>query len=321
MNALRWTLTLAVLFAGTICAHANYPDRPIRIIVGFAAGGATDILARAVGESLHRQFGQPVIIENKPGANARIAAELVAKAPADGYTLTVATVGALAIGVHIPPKPNYDTLRDFAPIGLLAVNDGVLLVKNDFPAKDFQEFVKLLKQSPGKFGFGTSGFASPTHLAGELLKRTAGIDMHHIPYKGDAQALADLVGGHLDIGLLVMASASGQVKSGGVRALAALGSERMKDFPNLKTVAEMGFPGYSGGSWIGLLAPAGTPPDIISKLSEALRRLSSEPEFIKTMETSGSRPAYNTPIEFGAYIKTEWDRWGAVIRETNMKGE
>lgn len=322
MPRLRWLAMFAVLLAGMITdARAEYPDRPIRIIVGFAAGGATDVLARAVGESLTRQLGQSVVIENKPGANATIAAEYVAKSPPDGYTLMVGSVGALAISVHITPKPNYDTLRDFAPIGLLAVNDGVLLVKNGFPAKDFAEFVKLLKQSPGQYGYGTSGFASPTHLAGELLKTTAGIDMRIVPYKGDAQALGDLIGGHLDIGILVMASASSQVKAGTVRAIAALGSERMKDFPDLKTVAEMGYPGYSGGSWLGLVAPAGSSHDIIRRLSDSLRRLTAEPEFIKTMETSGSRPVFNTPDEFATFIKADWERWGRVIRDANIKIE
>jgi tripartite-type tricarboxylate transporter receptor subunit TctC len=262
-----------------------------------------------------------VVIENKAGANATIAAEYVAKSRPDGYTPMVGSVGALAISVHIPPKPNYDALRDFAPVGLLAINDGVLLVKNDFPAKDFAEFVKVLKQAPGKYGFGTSGFASPTHLAGELLKSTVGVDMRIVPYKGDAQALGDLVGGHLDIGILVMASASSQVKAGAVRAIAALGSERMKDFPDLKTVAEMGYPGYSGGSWLGLVTPTGTPPDIIHKLSDSLRRLTAEPEFIKMMETSGSRPVFKTPDQFDAFIKSEWERWGRVIRDANLKVE
>jgi tripartite-type tricarboxylate transporter receptor subunit TctC len=310
---------LAGLWLMAATAHADdYPNRTIKVVVGFAAGGATDVLARIVAEGLHRTLGQPAIVENRPGANAKIAAEVVAKAPADGYTLMVASVGALAINVHLPPKPAYDTLRDFAPISLLAVNDGVLLVNNDFPAKDFAEFVQVLKAAPGKYGYGTSGVGSPTHLGAELLKRTVGVDIYHVPYKGDSQAINDTVGGHLPIAVVVLASASGQVEGGALRAIAGLGPKRFKEFPNLPTVAESGYPGYAAGSWLGMLAPAGTPPAIVRKLNEAVQRIMNDPAIIKTLEASGSRPAPTSPEEFTQHIKSELTKWGNVIREVGI---
>lgn len=317
---LRAFVTLAgLLLASTVAMAQTYPNRPIRVLVGFAAGGATDVLARVVADGLNQALGQPVVVENKPGANATIATELVAKSPPDGYTLLVASVGSLAIAVNMDPKPNYDTLKDFAPVSLLAVNDGVLIVKNDFPAKNFGEFVKVLKGEPGKYGYGTSGNGSPTHLAGELLKRVAGISMNHIPYRGDAQAIGDVVGGHLPIGVNVMASASSQVKGGAVRAIAALGSERLKDFPDLPTVAESGYPGYSGGSWIGLLAPAGTPPDVVKRLNEISRAVMAKPDVAAKLEASGSRITTGSSEEFASYIAAEIKKWGQVVTEANIK--
>ncbi len=312
---------LALLTSLPVARADDYPSKPVRIIVGFAAGGATDVLARMLAEGLRKVLGQSFVVENRPGANATIAGEAAAKSAPDGYTLLVTSAGSLTISVHMSPKPNYDTLTSFVPITLLAVNDGVLLANNNFPAKTFPEFVKLLKESPGKYGFGTSGVGSPTHLGAELLKRTVGVNMFHVPYKGDSQALADAIAGHVPLAVVVMASASAQVQSGAVRALAALGPQRFRDFPDLPTVAESGYPGYAAGSWIGLLAPAGTPKEIISKLNEASRKVMTDPEVTGKLVASGSRPSPNSPEEFYRHIESEHKKWGEIIREANIKSE
>jgi tripartite-type tricarboxylate transporter receptor subunit TctC len=296
----------------------DYPNKPIRIVVGFAPGGATDSLARTLAEGLRKTFGQPVTVDNRPGANGTIGAEFVAKSPSDGYTIMVASVGALVINTYMSPRPGYDTLKDFAPISLLVVNDAVLLVNNDFPVRTFADFVRVLKEKPGKYGFGTSGNGSNAHLGGEMLKRAVGVDMFHVPYKGDAEALRDLAAGHVPITISIVASAQGLVKSGTVRAVAALGTERSKQLPEVPTVAESGYPGFSGGAgWLGLLAPAGTPPEIVHKLNTAVRRVIADAEVTKTIEALGSRPAPNSPEEFSRYIGTEIGRYGEIIRDVN----
>ena len=300
-------------------AASSYPDRPVKLLVGFAPGGSVDTAARILADGLRQRLNQQVVVDNRPGASGMLAGDLVAKGEADGYTLLFSSNGALTINPHLVAKPLFDPVADFAAVARVAQVDAVFVVNNDVPARTFPEFVALARKSPGKYAFGSSGNGGPTHLAGELLKKSAGIDMTHIPYKGDAPALVDVIGGTTPAAIPVMPSVKAFIKAGRVRALATFGEKRSSDFPELPTVAESGYPGFFAGAWYVVVAPAKTPQPIVVRLAAEIEATLKDPEIIKRMEAANVTPFPSaSPQVAAAFIKTESDKWGALIRSANI---
>lgn len=304
---------LLALFAGAAAAQGNYPAKPIRLIVGYTPGGATDIVARLLATKLQEALGQTVIVENKPGAGSNIASELVAKSAPDGYTLLVGSI-ANATNMVVYKNLGYDTLRDFAPVTQLMSAPSVLAVHPSFPAKNLQELIALAKRDPGKYAFASSGSGGSPHLAGEMLKLRAGIDLIHVPYKGAAPALSDLLGGQVQMAFQTALSAVPHLQSGQLRAVAVAANKRLAQLPNVPTMAEAGLPDFEVSSWNGLFAPAKTPPEIVARLhAEAVKALAT-PDLREKLNAQGAEAVGSTPEEFRAYIRAEIEKWGKVVR-------
>jgi tripartite-type tricarboxylate transporter receptor subunit TctC len=309
---------LLMLVAGAAAAQGSYPVRPIRVLVGYTPGGATDIVARILAAKLQEALGQPVVVENKPGAGSNIASEFVARSAPDGYTLLV---GSIANATNMVAYKNlgYDTLRDLAPVTQLMSAPSVLAVHPSFPAKNLQELIALAKRDPGKYAFASTGSGGSPHLAGELLKLRAGIDLIHVPYKGAAPALSDLLGGQVQMAFQTALSAVPHLQSGQLRAIAVAANKRLPQLPNVPTMAEAGLPDFEVSSWNGLFAPARTPPEIIARLhSEAVKALAA-PDVREKLLAQGAEPVGSTPEEFRAYIRAEIEKWGRVIRASGAR--
>ncbi len=319
----RFLSGLAIAMLGIVpLAQAQgtaYPNKPIRLIVGYAAGGISDIIARTVAQGMGKHLGQQVVVDNKPGASGMIGSELLAKAPPDGYTLGLASGGPITINIQMVEKPRYDPVKDFTPIGLVTVNDMVLIVTNSFPAKDFTEFVAEVKKNPGKYSYASAGLGLPTHLGGELLKQTVGLDMQHVPYKGDAPALVDVIAGNVPMMVAAFGSAANQIKAGQVRAIAVFSKARVPNAPTIPTVAEMGYPGFNALTWGGISGPANLPPDVVARLSTALKATMNDPEVKAKYAEIGSNLAYTSPEELSAFIKDDAAKWGAIIKKLGLK--
>ncbi len=318
-----WSIAVAGLLApaGFSTAVAqNYPDRPVRMIVPFAPGGGTDIVSRLVAQRLADSIKQSVVVDNRAGGAGNIGAELVARANPDGYTLLVGSATILAVNPVIF-KVAYNPSRDFAPITLLGSQPHLMVVHPSLPANSVREFVNLAKEKSLKLNYGSSGTGGPAHLGGELFKIVAGVDMLHIPYKGTGPAVIDLVGGQLQVGLLSLASSMPHVKSGRLKALAVTSPKRAIVAPELPTIAESGYPGFEVRSWYGLLAPAGTPKTIIDKLSSQIAAVLRQPEVIAKLASDGAEPGGDTPAEFAAYIKSEAERWGKVVKTAGIRAD
>lgn len=299
---------------------ADYPARSIRYIVPQGAGGSSDTLARVVTQKLSDSLGQQVLVDNRPGATGNIGGEIAARAAPDGYTLLqVATSHATnpALSVKMP----FDPVRDFAPITLLSQAPNLWIVHPSLPAKSMRELIALAKTRPGEINYSSSGTGSSQHLAGELLKSLAHIDIVHIPYKGSPPALIDLMGGRVMLMCSTLAPAMPHVKSGKVRALAVTGLKRSQAAPDIPTVAESGLPGYEATAWQGVLAPAGTPREIVTKLNGELVRILQQPDVRRQLADQGYDPAGNTPEQFAEYIRTEIAKWTKVIKAAGLKAE
>ncbi|MYN13378.1 tripartite tricarboxylate transporter substrate binding protein [Pusillimonas sp. TS35] len=294
-------------------AFAAYPEQPIRLVVGFSAGGTTDVSARIIGKELGDALGQPVVVENRPGAGSNIAAEQVARAKPDGYTLYMVAVTS-TINQTLYKNLRFDIQKDFDPVALAVKVPNVLVVNPKVPAKSVKELVDYAKANPGKMNFASSGSGTSIHMAGELFKQLAGVDVVHIPYKGSSPAVTDLLGGQVDFMFDNMPSAWPHVEAGKLRALAVTTAERSETAPNLPTMKESGFPTFDVSSWFGVLAPAGTPKDIVEKLNVAIREALKKPEVKKQLAQLGAVPADTTPEQFGAFIKSEVETWGKVVK-------
>ncbi len=313
----------SVLLAG-ICGHAlaqktPYPTRPIRIIVAYTPAGTTDILARALGQKMTEHWGQPVIVDNRPGAAGNIGTELAAKATPDGYTLIMGTAGTHGINVNLYRKLNWHSLKDFAPISLVAMVPNILVVNNSVPAKNVRELIAYAKANPGKINYGSPGNGSTAHLSMELFKSMTGTNMVHIPYKGSAGVLADVMGGQIAVTMDNIPVYLPQVKAGKIRALAVSTGKRTQAASDLPTVAEAGVPGYDSGAWFGLLAPAGTPKAIVDQLAIETARILKLPDVSKRISELGAEPVGSTPAEFTALIKSEIAKWAKVIKDANVE--
>lgn len=316
---MKFLLSLLVtLFAGT--AAAAFPDKPLKVIHGFAAGGGADIFLRAILPRLSDNLGQQVLIEYRPGAGGNLAMEAVAKAPPDGYTFLMATP-AVAINPSLYGKLPFEPLRDFAPISLIGSVPNALIVPPDFPANSLRELIAKARAEPGKLNFASSGTGSSLHLAAELFKLTAGIDIVHIPYKGGAQAQTDVMGGQAQMMFNVLPSALPLIRAGKLKALAVTGRTRSEALPEVPTMIEAGLAGYSAVTWNGFLAPAGTPRPVIQRLNDAVVATLKAPDIREALAKIGQDPLWNTPEEFGAFIREETEKWRKVIQTTGLKAQ
>lgn len=311
----------AVVPAVPFIARAQpWPTQPVRIIVGFGPGGASDIVARLLGQRLSEQLGQPFIIENRPGASANIATEAVVRAPADGYTLLLAQSGN-TINASLYDRVNFDFVRDIAPVGTIAFNGGIMEVNPIFPAKTVSEFIAHAKANPGKITMATAGAGTVPHIWGEWFKMLAGVDLITVPYRGGSgPALSDLIGGQIDVTFDPILSSIEFVKAGKLRALAVTTARRLEQLPKVPTVGEF-VPGYEGDAWTGIGAPKNTPPEIIDKLSTAIRTALADPKVNTRIAELGATAVATSPAEFAQIITRDIEKWGKVIRAANIKAD
>ena len=320
----RQTLTAlllgAILITPLTAAAQQYPTKAIRFVVPFAPGGGTDIIGRVVAQALNDALGQPVVVDNRGGAGSTLGTEIVAKSPADGYTILFGNI-SLAFNATLYTKLRYDTIRDLAPISLSAVQPNILVIHPGLPAKNLKEFIELARANPGKYNYASAGTGSGTHLAAELLKLQTKIDIVHVPYKGTGPALTDLLGGQINMMVSTFASALPHVKSGRMRALGVTTAKRSPAAPDVPTLIEGGVAGYDYSTWYGLLAPAGTPKPIIDMLNASNRKVLARDDIKQKLESQGVDPIVNTPAEFSAYMKSETEQWGKVVKATGAKAE
>ena len=311
-------IVCAAPFAAAAFAQA-YPGKPVRIIVPYSAGGGTDIVARAVGQKLSEAWGQSVIVDNRAGASGMIGAEAVAKAPADGYTLLMATPPEVAVNQHLYGKIGYRPERDFAPITLVAVTPLVIAVHPGVPARNIQELVALARAKPGTLAYATPGTGSTQHLTGEMLMAAAGIQLVHVPYKGAGQSIPDVMGGQVPVGIYGLLTISQQAKAGRLRVLAVTALKRSSTAPDLPTLAESGFPGFDTSLWFGLLAPAGTSQDVIGRVHAETLRALKLPDVVERIASQGADIVGNGPAEFAAFIAAESAKYAGIIRQAGVK--
>lgn len=312
-------LAAAALISGTTApAWASYPDRTIRLVVPFPAGGATDYMARTLALKLGQRLGQSVIVDNRGGAGGIIGAEAVAASPPDGYTLLFSTMGVLAINPSLYKKLGYDPVKDFAPISLTHTTANVLVVHPSVPAKNIQELIALAKAKPGTLTFGSSGNGTSSHLSAELFKSMAGIDIRHIPYKGTGPALTDLLSGRISMMIDTVSVHVENINAGKVRALGVTSANRSPSLPSVPTLADAGLPGFDVSIWLGVLAPAGTPADVIARLNGEIGKVMSDPEMKAQLAKSGIDPMFSTPQEFAATIKRDTAKWGQVVKASGV---
>jgi tripartite-type tricarboxylate transporter receptor subunit TctC len=311
-------MTLGMLAAGAALAQAPYPARPISMVVGFAPGGGTDTASRIIAKKLSENLGQSVLVENNAGAGGNIATEFVVKAAPDGYTILLGSVGTLAITPHLPPKQPFDPLRDLAPITMAVVFPNVLVVHPSVPANTLADFVKLAKAKPGVLNYGSSGVGNAGHLAGELFRIHAGIDIVHVPYKGGGPATTDLLGGQIAAIFATPASVVGHIKTGRLRALATTGPQRSLAMPDVPTIAESGYPGYEAVNWYAYVAPVKTPKEILVRLHQELVKVLNVPEVREQLISHGLEPQPGTAESLAKYIEREYATWGRVVREAKI---
>jgi tripartite-type tricarboxylate transporter receptor subunit TctC len=318
-------VTLACLLIALIApgAHAQpaYPDHPVRILVPFPPGGPADALARIAGEQLTAALGQSFVVENKPGAGGNIGMEQGAKAAADGYTLTLAPVGNLTVSPYIYSKLPYDPVKDFVPVTVLAAVPNVLVVHPSLGVKSLRELIALAKAKPGTLNFASPGNGSGPHLAGELLKRMAGIDLVHVPYNGVAPAMNAVVAGDVQLFFAQTSAALPQVKAGKVVALGVASLRRIDAAPELPTIAESGLPGFDVTSWYSIVAPAGTPPERVARLQQTIAKAFARPEVREKIGGLGAEPVADTPAEFAVLLRSEADRWSKLARDANIHAD
>jgi len=320
---LRRLLPFLILLLAMPFGYAqSWPQRPVRVIVPFAPGGASDLMPRLVGEKLAAIWAQPVIIDNRAGAAGNIGMEAGAKAPPDGYTLLAAPNGNLVVNPHMYSKLSYDVFKDLAPVTRIAAVQNVLVVNPEVPAGSMKEFIALARAKPGTLNFGSPGNGSQAHVGVELLKMQLGLDLVHLPYQGVGPAMKDLLGGRLQLMLAQVPSALPQVRAGKLRALGVASSAPLAALPEVPTIAAAaGLPGYEAVSWYALMAPAGTPPEVIEKIHADVAKVLQFPEVRERLAGMGAEPSGEAPAELAARIKSEYQRWGEVVRKANIKAD
>ncbi len=319
-------ITLKFLCAAAAAAgfadltHAQpFPAKPVRIVVPFGPGSTIDIMGRTIAPKLSEALGQPVIVENRSGAGGAIGLESVAKSGKDGYTLVIGALGPLAVNPSLDARKPFDPVKDFAPITTLATGPMIVVVHPNVPARNIKELVAVAKARPGKLNYGSPGIGTTNHMAGELLNLAAGIKLVHVPYKGNAEALTDLMGGQLDIVFTGLPPALAQIQAGRLRAVATTGTKRLPTLPQLQTISEGGLAEASVSTWYGVLAPAGTPREIIDRLHAEITKTMKNPEIAERFSSQGADPITNTPDEFARTIRDDVTKWAKVIKATGLK--
>ena len=311
---MKLVAAFCVLLAAALAAQARgFPDKPVRLVVPYSAGGSTDVISRTLGQKLSEMWGQPVVIDNRPGASTIIGTDIVAKSAPDGYTLLVTTV-SFTIVPSLFDKLPYDSAKDFQPITLINTTPLVLVVNPSVPARSVQELIALARARPGALNFGSAGSGGSNHLAGELFNAMAGVKMVHVPYKGNAPALNDLVGGHVDLVFNGLTSAIPLIRAGKLRPLAMTSLARAGALPEIPTLDELGMKGFQAVGWNGLSAPARTPKEVIARISADVLKVIRSPELIERLKVEGSDPVGNSPQQFAAFLREETARWSEVIK-------
>lgn len=319
MRILRPLAALLLAASAASAAAQAFPSRPIRLVVTFPTGGAPDILARILSEKA--QFGQPVVVDNVPGAGGNIGADRVAKAPGDGHQLVMGTVGTHSINGSLYAKMPYDMVRDFTPVSLVASTPNLLVVNNDLPVKSVQDLIAWGRANPNKLSFGSPGIGSSVHISGELFKSMTGVQMTHVPYKGRQFAIPDLVGGQIQLMFDNMPSALPMAREGKIRAVAQTGAKRSPAAPDVPTVAEQGLPGFDATSWFALFAPAGTPRDVVARLNAEVQRVYRLPDVQEKLKTLGLDAVLSSPEELARYQQAEIAKWAKVVKESGARAE
>jgi tripartite-type tricarboxylate transporter receptor subunit TctC len=318
-RAIGLVASAALACSATVAFAADYPAKPITLMIGFAPGGPSDVMARIITRKMEDILKQPFVIENRPGAGGSIAGTAVARAAPDGYTVLLATGSLLAINVSLYKNLGYDPEKDFEPITLIGTQTNVLYVHPSLPAKSLGELIAHAKANPGKLSFGSGGNGTPAHLAGELLKLEAKIDMTHVPFRGTGPALQAVIGGHVPIAYNPPPPLIAHIQSGTIRALAITTLKRTAALPDVPTIAELGFPGFEATTWHGLVAPAGTPKEVVATLHRAAAATLNDAEVRKALSDLGVDIVANTPKEFRAYIASEIPKWAAIVKASGAK--
>lgn len=321
LKTLITSAALAAVALQPAMAEPGYPSKPIRMIVPFAPGGSTDVVARILGAELKNELGQTVIVENKPGAGGNIGGDAAAKAAPDGYTILMAAAGPTVINPSLYSKMPYDPVKDLAPVTMLVREHNLMAINPSIPAKTLQEFITYAKSKPNEVNFGSPGNGSPAQLAGQLMNQTAGLKMVHVAYKGSGPAVVDLVAGHISMMIDNMPALLPHVQSGKLRALAIPSESRASAMPDVPTFAEAGMKDFVITAWKGVMVPAGTPPAVVNKLQASIAKIMAKPEIKKRMIEMGAEPVANTPEQFGAIIKKESAWWAALVKSTGTKLE
>ena len=311
----------AALFSGASWAAADWaPSKPVRMIVGFPPGGATDLVARQIAPKMSANLGRQVIVDNRPGANGVISNELIMRADPDGHTIGFGHIGTLVISPVIQKVP-YDVQKDLAPVGLVVSLQNIIVVTPSLPAKTLKDYLALAKRKPGDMLYASSGSGSPGHLAAVLLESMTGVQMTHVPYKGGGPAIIDLIAGHVPSFFAVISTAVPQVRAGKIRAIAVTGAKRSEALPDVPTVNEAGVKGYAATNWYGMLAPAATPPAVIERLNRDINAALKAPDVVAYLKDNGIEPAPTSPAEFGSFIQAEQKKWTPIIKKSNIKVE
>ena len=319
--ALSLAATLAILAPHAARAADAYPAKPVRFVVAFPPGGGTDIIARAIAQKLVERIAQQVVVDNRPGAGGNIGTDIVAKSAPDGYTMLMGSAGPLAINASLFGKMPFDPIKDLAPVTLAASTPNVLVVHPSLRAATVKELIALAKARPGEINFASSGHGTPAHLAGELFNSMVGVKMVHVPYKGAAPALADLLGGQVQLMFSTMPPALPHVKDGKLRALAVTSAKRSPAAPDLPTLDEIALPGFEANTWHGVVVPAGTPATIVARLNREIVAILHLPDVVERFSSQGAEALGSTPEEFAAYIRSETLKWAKVVRDSGAKAE
>lgn len=314
-------LACVIALAANAASAQQYPTKPIRIVVPFTPGGTVDMLSRLLGQRLSQLARQSVVIENRPGAGGNVGMEVVARSAPDGYTLVMGSIGTLSLNPHLYPALGYNVERDFAPVMLVGSIANILVVHPSVAANTVKELVALAKAKPGQLTYASSGFGSSLHLSGELFNSVAGVDLQHVPYKGSAPAINDIVGGQINVMFDNMPSMFPQAQAGKVRPLAVTGVKRSRLFPNVPTMQEAGYPGFVIAPWFGVVAPAKTPPQVLAQLNAWLNEALKDPTVQKRLEDIDLDDGGGSSADFARLIRSESDKWGKLIREKNIKAE
>jgi tripartite-type tricarboxylate transporter receptor subunit TctC len=316
--AFRWLLAVAVVLVAATANADTYPTQPVKFVVAFPPGGTTDILARVFAQKMSETWGQPVVVENRSGAGGIIGTESVARSMPDGYTILLGTIGTHAVNTSLYKKIPYDPERDFAPITLLATLPNLLAINPSLPMRNLKELINYAKANPGKLTYASAGAGTASHLAGEMFRKVADVDIVHVPYRGSSPALTDLIAGHVSMTFDYMPSALPYVRSGKLRGLAVTGSSRTKAAPEIPTMIEGGLPGFNIVTWYAVFAPKGTPPDVVSKIRNTIAMAATAPEIVKRMDDLAVDLVAGSPEELARFQRAEIERWSKFIQDANI---